>query len=78
MNQAHTTPNSNQMQAEIPTLEQVQAYASEQQAVPARNGFIITLLQMGGLKEIEMESSQEKPALSPEKAAIYFSIHAPV
>ena len=27
--------------------------------LPARNGFIITLLQMGGLKEIEMESSKK-------------------
>lgn len=39
VNQAHTIPNSNQMQAEIPTLEQVQAYAREQQAVTSPERF---------------------------------------
>ena len=39
VNQAHTIPNSNQMQAKIPTLEQVQAYASEQQAVTSPERF---------------------------------------
>lgn len=35
----HPIQNSNQMQAEIPTLEQVQAYASEQQAVTSPERF---------------------------------------
>lgn len=39
VNQAHTIQNSNQMQAEIPTLEQVQAYAREQQAVTSPERF---------------------------------------
>ena len=39
VNQAHTIPNSNQMQAKIPTLEQVQAYAREQQAVTSPERF---------------------------------------
>ena len=39
VNQAHAIPNSNQIQAEIPTLEQVQAYASEQQAVTSPERF---------------------------------------
>lgn len=39
VNQAHAIQNSNQMQAEIPTLEQVQAYASEQQAVTSPERF---------------------------------------
>lgn len=39
VNQTHAIQNSNQMQAEIPTLEQVQAYASEQQAVTSPERF---------------------------------------
>lgn len=39
VNQAHTIPNSNQIQAKIPTLEQVQAYANEQQAVTSPERF---------------------------------------
>ena len=39
VNQAHPIQNSNQMQAEIPTLEQVQAYAREQQAVTSPERF---------------------------------------
>lgn len=35
----HPIQNSNQMQAKIPTLEQVQAYASEQQAVTSPERF---------------------------------------
>lgn len=39
VNQVHPIQNSNQMQAEIPTLEQVQAYANEQQAVTSPERF---------------------------------------
>ena len=39
VNQTHTITNSNQMQAKIPTLEQVQAYANEQQAVTSPERF---------------------------------------
>ena len=90
VNQAHTIPNSNQMQAEIPTLEQVQAYAREQQAVTsperfynyfAANGWVDSknrpiqnwqaTFRYWDIQDREKANSKQKPALSPEKAAIY-------
>lgn len=90
VNQAHTIPNSNQMQAEIPTLEQVQAYAREQQAVTsperfynyfAANGWVDSknrpiqdwkaTFRYWDIQDQEKANSKQKPALSPEKAAIY-------
>lgn len=90
VNQAHTIPNSNQMQAEIPTLEQVQAYAREQQAVTSPERFYNYFAANGwkdshnrpiqdwkatfrywDIQDREKANSKQKPALSPEKVAIY-------
>lgn len=90
VNQTHTIPNSNQMQAKIPTLEQVQAYANEQQAVTsherfynyfAANGWVDSknrpiqdwkaTFRYWDIQDREKANSKQKPALSPEKAAIY-------
>lgn len=78
------------MQAEIPTLEQVQAYASEQQAVTsperfynyfAANGWVDSknrpiqdwkaTFRYWDIQDREKSANKQKPALSPEKAAIY-------
>lgn len=90
VNQTHPIPNSNQMQAKIPTLEQVQAYANEQQAVTsperfynyfAANGWVDSknrpiqdwkaTFRYWDIQDREKANSKQKPALSPEKAAIY-------
>lgn len=79
-NQAHTIPNSNQMQA----------YASEQQAVTsperfynyfAANGWVDSknrpiqdwkaTFRYWDIQDREKSANKQKPALSPEKAAIY-------
>ena len=78
------------MQAEIPTLEQVQAYAREQQAVTSPERFYNYFAANGwkdshnrpiqdwqatfrywDIQDREKANSKQKPALSPEKAAIY-------
>lgn len=90
VNQTHPIQNSNKMQAEIPTLEQVQAYAREQQAVTsperfynyfAANGWVDSknrpiqnwqaTFRYWDIQDREKANSKKKPALSPEKAAIY-------
>ena len=84
------SPNSNQTQAEIPTLEQVQAYAREQQAITsperfynyfAANGWVDSknrpiqdwkaTFRYWDIQDREKSANKQKPALSPEKAAIY-------
>ena len=79
-----------QQKAKIPTLEQVQAYANEQQAVTsperfynyfAANGWVDSknrpiqdwkaTFRYWDIQDREKANSKQKPALSPEKAAIY-------